>query len=100
VGLDVSGVERSAVPIDQAGLIGCRLHDLEQALPRAVARPAYETVIVGLPSPVVGWNVAPGRTRPQTPHDPIDHMPMLNISMTVVWDARQMGRQLPPLLFS
>jgi hypothetical protein len=33
----MSGVERSTIPIDQAGLIGCRLHDLEQALPSAIA---------------------------------------------------------------
>jgi hypothetical protein len=37
MGLDVSGVERGTVPIDQAGFIGCRLHDLEQTLPGAIA---------------------------------------------------------------
>jgi hypothetical protein len=35
--LDVSSVERRTDPIDQAGLIGCLLHHLEQALPRAIA---------------------------------------------------------------
>jgi len=30
------GIERSTIPIDQAGIISCSLHDLEQALPGAV----------------------------------------------------------------
>jgi hypothetical protein len=33
----MSGIERSTIPIDQASLIGCCLHDLEQALPGAIA---------------------------------------------------------------
>ena len=31
------GIERGAIPIDQAGLIGCCLHDLQQAPPSAIA---------------------------------------------------------------
>jgi hypothetical protein len=41
-GLDVRGVERSAIPVDHASLAGCSVHYLEQTLPRSVPRPTDE----------------------------------------------------------
>jgi hypothetical protein len=73
-----------AIPIDQAGLIGCCLHDIEQALPSAIACPTDETVVAGLPRPVARCNVTQGRTGSYTPQDPIDHIPMLNLGMAMV----------------
>jgi hypothetical protein len=37
VGFDVRGIKRSTIPIDQGSFIRRRLHDLEQALPSAIA---------------------------------------------------------------
>lgn len=99
MGFDVCGVECRAVPIDQAGLIGCLLHHLEQVLPRPIAGPANKSVVTSLPGPVARRDVAPTRARAQAPHDAIDHTPMLDISMAPMWIGRQMGFQLPPLLF-
>lgn len=97
--LDVRGVKCRAVPIDQAGFIGCLLHHLEQALPRAIARPAHKPIVTGLPRTVARRDVAPTRSGAQAPQDAIDHAPMLDISMATMWIGRQMGFQLPPLLF-
>jgi hypothetical protein len=51
MGFDMGGIERGTIPVNQAGGIGLCLQYLEQALPGAIARPAHETVVTGLPRP-------------------------------------------------
>jgi hypothetical protein len=57
--LDVRGIQCGAVPVDVTSGVGFRLQRLKDALPRAIAPPAYETVVAGLVGPVPGWDVAP-----------------------------------------
>lgn len=100
MGFDVRRIKRRTVPICQPGLFSLRLKNLQQSLPYAVTRPAYESVVAGLPRTVSCWNIAPRRTRPQTPQDTVDHPPMVNIGMPTMRVRRQMRGKLPPLLFS
>jgi hypothetical protein len=59
----VRRIECGAVPVYQPGLFGLRLKNFQQSLPHAVTRPAYKSVVAGLPRTVSCWNVAPWRAR-------------------------------------
>jgi hypothetical protein len=61
--LDVRGIQCGAVPVDVTSGVGFRLQRLKDALPRAIAPPAYETVVAGLVGPVPGLGRRASRRR-------------------------------------
>jgi len=87
--LNVCNIERSTIPVDQASLVRCGLHDLEKALPSCVATPMDKSVVVSLPGTVARRNLAPRDTYSQVPQDAIDHWPVLDRDVTMARIGRQ-----------
>ena len=96
--LDVSSIERSAIPVDLPAGIGLGLQLLQNTLPEAIARPAHEAVIAGLPGAVARRHVAPRRARLFSPENAIENTPVVNEGVTTARIGRQQWLQLPPLL--
>jgi hypothetical protein len=75
--LDVRGIQCGAVPVDVTSGVGFRLQRLKDALPRAIAPPAYEAVVAGLVGPVPGWDVAPAGAGTKPPEDAVDYLAVI-----------------------
>jgi len=98
--LDVRGIQCGAVPVDVTSGVGFRLQRLKDALPRAIAPPAYEAVVAGLVGPVPGWDVAPAGAGTKPPEDAVDYLAVITPGLPSRGVAGQVRRQCAPLRFS
>jgi hypothetical protein len=73
VGSGDGGVDAD-VPGDQAGGVGAGVQAGQDPGPGAVALPAAEQAVDGLPCPVAGGHVPPGGADPGSPSDPVDEL--------------------------
>jgi hypothetical protein len=87
VGADDGGIHAD-VPGDHALGIGLRLQGGEDLLPGAVALPAANQPIDGLPGPVTGRHVPPRRPGAGPPTDPVDQLAFAPLRRPAGLDAR------------
>ena len=81
------------------GGVGVSLQHLEQALLSTVARPAHEAVIAALPGAIARRNIAPWRSRFQSPRDAVDGKAVINVGMAAMGMRGSVRCQQAPLLF-
>jgi hypothetical protein len=74
----------------------------EDPHPGAVESPTAEAVVDGLPRPIAGGDIAPGRTRVETPQDPIEQLamglPRASRVMVVLEVRKQVINAIPPAI--
>jgi len=97
VRFDVGAVGGRAVPVDVALRVVLDLQGGEDALPRAVARPADEAIKAGLPRAVTLGNVTPGGAGLEAPEDAVDDAAVVGVGVPTWWVAGQVGVQVSPL---
>ena len=84
------------IPLQLADRIRLGLGVGQQPVPGAVASPAHEPVIAGLPRAVALGQVPPGRAGAQLPQDAVDHRAVVAPTAAAAAVAWQQRRQLRP----
>lgn len=96
---DGRAVNRDHRPDDLAHRVRFALEGLEDPLPNALAAPAEQSVVAGLPLPIPFGHVPPGGAGAQHPEDALHHPPVIGVGAAGARLLRRQQRfELCPLL--
>ena len=94
MGADAGAVHRDDPPFQLARSVGVALERLEHPLPDALAPPAQEAVVAGVPRAVAFGQIAPARAGAQHPENAVEHLAMILIlAAALSLGGGQQGRQ-------